>query len=331
MIERYCISRSPDISRLFPDVVLTRKNELICVYIHALCHTDRSRNGIFYTKSSDFGKTWSEEVCLVRGVETVPGNCNFNCPRISRLPDDTLVILCDDYADGTKQHLWYSRDDGETWGEHRVLPFHGIVPDKYRVLSNGRHVFAVHHKDEENRFTQECYFSDDAGVTWNRSVIAQDERLRLCEASLLETSPGTVVSFLRENSSAGYPIFRAVSHDYGTTWEGVYPTKLYCGHRPVSGFYEDGKLMITYRHKQGGAAQNLFAAFLHTEDVLSPEPEEHVRIFPLSYDRAENPDTGYSGWVRLPDGSFYVVNYLVDDAPKAYIQGMRFLLSDVFA
>ena len=72
-------------------------------------------------------------------------------------------------------------------------------------------------------------------------MIAQDERLRLCEASLPETSPGTVVLFLRENSSAGYPTFRAVSHDRGTAWKGVCTMKLCYGHCPVSVFYEDDK------------------------------------------------------------------------------------------
>jgi sialidase-1 len=32
-------------------------------------------------------------------------------------------------------------------------------------------------------------------------------------------------------------------------------------------------------------------------------------------------DTGYSGWVQFPDGEIYVVNYIVDDAPKGQIRG----------
>ena len=32
---------------------------------------------------------------------------------------------------------------------------------------------------------------------------------------------------------------------------------------------------------------------------------------------------------RLDDGSFYVVNYMLDDAPKAQIKGCNFRLEDV--
>ena len=37
--------------------------------------------------------------------------------------------------------------------------------------------------------------------------------------------------------------------------------------------------------------------------------------------RALSADSGYSGWVQLPDGTLYVVNYITDDAPRAHIRG----------
>ena len=38
---------------------------------------------------------------------------------------------------------------------------------------------------------------------------------------------------------------------------------------------------------------------------------------------------GYSGWVELEKNRFYVVTYLLDDAPKAQIRGFEFEMSDV--
>ncbi len=35
----------------------------------------------------------------------------------------------------------------------------------------------------------------------------------------------------------------------------------------------------------------------------------------------KKPDGGYTGWVQLPDGRIFVVNYITDDAPKPYIRG----------
>ena len=49
--------------------------------------------------------------------------------------------------------------------------------------------------------------------------------------------------------------------------------------------------------------------------------EQWVRIFPIDYDRNAKADLGYTGWVQFPDGEIYIVNYIVDDAPKAQIRG----------
>ena len=40
---------------------------------------------------------------------------------------------------------------------------------------------------------------------------------------------------------------------------------------------------------------------------------------------ATRPDWGYSGWIELPDGSIYVVQYITADAPanKPFIRGYR--------
>ncbi|HPT86166.1 MAG TPA: exo-alpha-sialidase, partial [Bacillota bacterium] len=52
--------------------------------------------------------------------------------------------------------------------------------------------------------------------------------------------------------------------------------------------------------------------------------EQSARIFPIDYDRSTVSDLGYTGWVQFDDGEVYVVNYLVDDAPKAYIRASAF-------
>jgi hypothetical protein len=45
----------------------------------------------------------------------------------------------------------------------------------------------------------------------------------------------------------------------------------------------------------------------------------------LDTDTNDHPDYGYSGWVELPDGSLYVVQYITADAPdgKPFIRGYR--------
>ena len=46
-----------------------------------------------------------------------------------------------------------------------------------------------------------------------------------------------------------------------------------------------------------------------------------ARFAVLDNDRSACADSGYSGWVQLSDGDLYVVNYVNDDAPRAFIRG----------
>ena len=102
-----------------------------------------------------------------------------------------------------------------------------------------------------------------------------------------------------------------------------------CGHRPVSGFLRDGRVMVTYRYIPCGT-QNLFAAFLQRESLFETERRrQRVRVLPLDYDRNPSPDIGYTGWTQFEDGEIYVVNYIKDDADKAQIRGYSFYPEDV--
>ena len=293
------------------------------------------------TRSRDEGKIWDPKQVFWRRCDD---SRVFNCPRISRLPDGSMAVICDAIAGQDEetrdvcQYVWKSKDGGKTWNEPDILPFQGIVPDQYQVLSNGRHIFGIHRRGKSGMLEQYAYYSDDEGKTWTETLVAADTRYHLCEVSIVEIEKGTLVAFMRENSGMGYCCKKAISHDFGTTWEGVYDTNIDACHRPVVQFYDEGKLMMTYRFMQGGKGwaghwtQNLFAAFFDTESALAQErKQQSARIFPVAFDRSPLSDTGYSGWVKLKDGSFYVVNYLLDDAPKAQIRGYHFALSDVFA
>ena len=71
--------------------------------------------------------------------------------------------------------------------------------------------------------------------------------------------------------------------------------------------------------------QNVMGALLTRESVLEPvRDRQSARIFPLSYDRNLHADCGYTGWVQFDDGEILVVNYLMDDAKKAWIEAIVF-------
>ena len=137
------------------------------------------------------------------------------------------------------------------------------------------------------------------------------------------------MAYLRENSVKGYPILKVLSADGGETWSEIYNTSMDSGHRPVAGFLADGSIMVTYRYIPSGT-QNMFAAFMSRETIeASGRRDQRVRVMPLDYDRNPSPDIGYTGWVQFEDGEIYVVNYIKDDADKAYIRGYSFYPLDV--
>jgi sialidase-1 len=166
--------------------------------------------------------------------------------------------------------------------------------------------------------------------TWSDKItVAADPGLNLCEATILECHDGTLVAFMRENSVLGLDCYKTISTDGGETWSEIYQANLPGCHRPVSGFLNDGSVMISYRFYPCGlkpcGVQNTFLALTDEESVkCTDRTQQKFRIAPLDYDRSPTGDTGYTGFVTFPDGEIYMVNYILDDAPKAQIRGYSF-------
>lgn len=331
-IEKLVVSRDDSIYEAWPDVVLTAGGKLICVFSECEHHLDRTNARIMLCESSDRGRTWTPKIPL---TEKGTKEEYFNCARISGLRDGRLVIICDKIYKNenskAEQYLWFSDGEGSRWSDPVRLPFCGIVPDKLQQLKNGRILLSAHFKSSETgKLEQYLWYSDDNCATWSeRITVAAHPSYNLCEASILECDDGMLVAFLRENSREGYDILKTFSYDNGETWSGLYSTPMDCGHRPVAGFLRDGQVMVTYRYIPS-ATQNIFAAFFAPESLVETDRKaQRGRIMPLDYDRNPAPDLGYTGWVQFEDGEIFVVNYIKDDADKAYIRGYSFRPEDV--
>lgn len=338
-VSKYTVSRDDSIYEAWPDVTLTRSGKLVCVFAECECHGRRDLARIMITESTDRGRTWTAKRPLTdRGDPSE----YFNCPRISTLPDGRLAIICDkSYGkeapeNKTEVYVWFSSDEGQTWSQPIRTPGHGYVPDKYRVLSSGRHIVSIHDFGTRGKREQYLWYSDDGGKTWSEQITAAaDERYDICEGCILETPTGALVCFLRENSGRGIDCLKTISYDGGLTWSDVYHVPIPACHRPVAGYLKSGRIMLTHRYIQGGKGwlgwwtQNVFAALLNPDQVLETQRNaQSARIMPLDYDRSPVSDLGYTGWVQFDDGEIYVVNYIVDDAPKAQIRGYSFREED---
>ena len=337
-LEKYVVSNDKSIYEAWPDIVKTKSGKLVCVFSECKHHGDRDQARIVYKESLDKGKTWSDKTAL---TEKSTSDNYYNCARISKLPDDTLVIIADyvikNESHNAKTYLWKSIDDGRTWKGPFDTPSQGIVPDKLLVLKSGRWILSSHFLDISiNKLVQYLWYSDDSGITWSdRITVAKDEKYNLCEASILEVEDNVLIAFLRENSWEGYDCFKAFSYDGGETWDGVYKIPVPGCHRPVTGFLSDGRILMTYRFIQGGkqgwgrTTQNFMGCIFDKQTALEKERrQQQTRIFPIDYDRNPKADLGYSGWVQFEDGTIYVVNYLLDDEPKGQIRGYTFKIED---
>lgn len=342
-MQKFVVSRDDQVYEAVPDLTLTASGRLVCVFAEWQHHMDRRYSRIVLVRSEDRGRTWSEKYPLTEPTAGIP---HLNCPSISRLRDGRLVALIDRigvvkseaaaHPERLENLMYVSEDEGLTWSDPVLTPAQGIVPDKLLELPSGRWIISAQIRNENNEGIQRLWYSDDQGSSWSDPVtVGYLEGRILSEVSILPLDDTTLVAFHRENSMLGLDCFKTISRDRGESWSEPIAFPLPGCHSPAAGLLRDGRVLITYRFFQGGrigfgiGAQNLSAALTDRESVLAPTRNEtHVRILPVDYDRSVEPDLGYSGWVQFDDGEVYVVNYIVDDAPKAQIRGYSLTVDD---
>ena len=335
MIQKFTVSRDDSIYQAWPDVALTKSGKLVCVFSECTHHGNRDYTKIVTVSSNDRGRTWTPKQAVTEGTKGLP--YYYNCARITALKDGRLCIIVDKCPSGaedkkaqfTENLLYFSKDEGKTWSKPVLTPLRGIVPDKLLELENGRWIIAAHHP-EDGYLTQFMHYSDDQGKTWSdRITVGKKKGMNLCEVSILPIDDKKLVAFMRENSSQGWDCMKTISKNGGKSWGRVIKFPLPACHRPVAGYLQSGKIMITHRFMQGGKGwigswtQNLFAAITDKDSAIATQRKDSwARILPIDFDRSSKSDTGYSGWVQFPDGEIYIVNYIVDDAlVKAQIRG----------
>lgn len=348
MIEKFTVSRDDGIYHAWPDAALTPSGKLVCVFSECTSHNDRSYTRIVCVSSDDRGRTWTEKRAVSEATHA--REAYWNCARITQLRDGRLAVVCDfirssenasDAEINLSNHIWYSSDDGVSWeGPFRMEGVFGIVPDKLAELENGDWIIGAHNCDSSaGVWTQRCWLSEDKGKTWKGPfIIAQSNNLKLCEGSIIEISANKLVCFMRENSQLGLPAYKSISEDGGRTWSELYGYPIPGCHRPVAGKLKSGELFLTCRYcpeaapfpVPGKRFQNTLAVIAGTESALAKTSNVALRIMPLDYDRAKQPDSGYTGWVQFSDGEIYVVNYIIDDAPKGQIRGYSLFINDFY-
>ena len=261
--------------------------------------------------------------------------------------------------------MWRSTDEGQTWSLPVDLPLdrEGIVP-QLTQLRDGRILLSVVLQEKGKPDRQGITFSSDNGRTWSIiDLIPWKEGLQQPdETGFVELDDGTLVGFGRNVALEGQQRpsvgIKVISKDRGRTWQGPFETWLLgLEGRPKVGLLRPGEVCVTYRldspnemlamHVMTQAAARLetTANIIPRQPIPEDIPAQLAqqrgedrpwymtsyyagRTVVLDLDRSVHRDGGYSGWVQLPSGDIFVVDYINDDAPLAQIRGYLVRRSD---
>ena len=252
--------RSPGRFTKNPDIIQLKSGRILLVYNDSDSHGQQGYLVITLLASDDLGKTWFK----FREIATADrerGDERLRTPRISRLSDERVVIICDLDDNGhfhedqpAGNQIWWSNDQGETWNGPLNDGIMGFEPDRIIELSNGNLLVAAHlMRRESQEFAEIVTESGDGGITWRElATVAHDGYHRFCEGAIVVLHDGsTLACVIRENHGAGIPCLVAFSYDQGKTWS----KPLYCPfalHRPYAKQLPDGRVLVTGRHVNGG-------------------------------------------------------------------------------
>lgn len=346
MIHKGTVVRDDEVWQGHPDVALFH-DRIFVVWRESDRHLTDGGTAIKCVNGAVFEHPEQPTLSYITEPVTIASSPHrLNCPRLS-VVNDVLWMICDEIQGGgdfvgtelseadTRVFLWKSYD-GQTWNGPIHTNIRGIVPDRICRFNNA-YLLATHTGKVDGQ-TQFSFFSMDkpknevylvqnvwktldldAG-NWVKYNVADDPQFKYCEATIVNTPEKQLLCLMRENSQKGLPAYCSVSES-GVSWTKPIATRLFGCHRPVSGFLKSGRLLTTYREASHTFSKRYWAknTFAHLCDFDSFDLSQGI-ILPLDHDNSDKPDSGYTGWVQLPDERIFAVNYITDDAPKPYIR-----------
>lgn len=274
------------------------REDIICVY--KVGSVDETGNPwtvrdehIVWTMSTDGGHSWQESPQL---IYKDPENRQENCCGTGYVTEDGVFMhpfyaLNADYEERAKEENWsklylaVSDDELKTWDIRELetpfqiaASFGGIVE-----LTDGRLLLNCYGAVEKGSFRHQAGYlvSHDQGKSWgDYTLIGADSDpeggpARLNETDIAELPDGRLVSMSR-TQYAGFPLYRGVSEDGGTTWvadrselTGLCPTLCYSPAGPP-----EGTLVMAYHDRWGDHSDHggVYVAFSHDGGESWGEP-----------------------------------------------------------
>ena len=349
MPEQYLstIERAPGTSRQYlgqPDMIRTQSGRLITAY-----PIGHGKGPLVMRTSDDGGITWTEKTDIPAswaGSQETPTLYTVTVNGAERL---ILITACPGWGTDSAGNQYgfnvsYSDDDGETWSEyqHFYSKFSdGDANDCIVAMAS-----LVQLKDENGNFIEKwmgvfhnynyvnykTYLTFDANgnMQWSEPVPflrehrAIESSHQMCEIGMFRSPDGNRIIGLARSQSHMHLSTMIWSDDEGETWsEPVELPGSLAGERHKAQYDpESGKLLITFREIQydrngdgnitsGDWYCGDWGLWVGTyEDLMTLNDGEYcVTIDEDFTQNTYSGDTGYAGFVILPDGTFVMNSY----------------------
>jgi len=238
-----------------PSLLVTKKGSILAFSERRLGLHDHAQNDIVLRRSTDGGKTWSDEI-----VAYEDGMNSINDPLTVQLENGRILLMFarfpygrhardagwikmadlgyDDPKANVLTFVCHSDDDGKTWSKpvdispqvkHPKL-LNANTPGAIIQLTKGQHMGRVvtglwgtlpiikdGKRSREWRVVVAC--SDDNGQTWQRTETLQDDSGKgfANECQVAEAANGDLVLITRNQGGATFRK-KAISCDGGETW-----------------------------------------------------------------------------------------------------------------
>jgi sialidase-1 len=227
------------------DFIALKDGRTLFVYTHFTGGTgDHAAAHLASRVSTDGGRTWSDRSEPVVARE---GKMNAMSVSLLRLKDGRVALfyLVKNSTADCRTYVRFSTDEAKTWTEPRLcMPEEGyfVVNNSRAVqLDSGRIILpaARHDRGKDNpgfhRGVALCFYSDDAGETWNRSRTALEappqSRSGLQEPLVIELKDRRLMMLCRTDQGSQ---FRSYSDDGGDAWSQARPTDIRSPLSPAS-------------------------------------------------------------------------------------------------
>ena len=214
------------------DFIRLKDGRVLFVYTHFTGGgSDHAAGHLAGRFSHDGGRTWSQKDIVILANE---GGFNIMSVSLLRLHDGRIAMFYlrkNSLAD-CRPLLRISTDEAKTWSEPTTIidqPVGYYVMNNDRVIQtkSGRLIcpVALHNLPEyaspdwKGKLT--CYFSDDAGQTWQRSKSVlrgekpDGKRITFQEPGVVELADGRILMFVRTGEGSQYLSW---SKDDANTW-----------------------------------------------------------------------------------------------------------------